>query len=103
LWKLCKKTKSDDVPLLPQGNYKKAWRGVKKDAGISDDLQLRDLRGWGTSRIARALAARNLPSEWGMKTTGHTQVKTYQRYIKTDEEVARETGEALKNLGDKAA
>jgi hypothetical protein len=38
-----------------------------------------------------------------MKTTGHTQVKTYQRYIKTDEEVARQTGEALKKLKNKAA
>jgi integrase len=99
----CERAKSDDVPILRQGQHKNAWKNLKKAAGISDDLQLRDLRGWGTSRIAKALAANNLPPEWGMKITGHTQVKTYQRYIKTDEDVARQTGEALKNLDDKAA
>lgn len=41
---------SDDEPILPQGEHKKAWQGAKADAGISDDLQLRDLRGWGTGR-----------------------------------------------------
>jgi integrase len=98
-----KRARDDHAPILPQGDYKKAWKAVKKAAKITDDLQLRDLRGWGTSRIARALAAAGLPWEWGQKTTGHTQVRTYQRYIKTDEEVARQTGEALKDLDDKAA
>jgi len=38
-----------------------------------------------------------------MKATGHTQTKTYERYLKTDEEVAKQTGEALKKWKDKAA
>jgi len=99
----CDRAESDDVPILQQGSHKSAWRNLKKDAGISDDLQLRDLRGWGASRIAKALAAANLPPEWGQKTTGHTQIKTYLRYIKTDEQVARQTGEALKILDEEAA
>jgi integrase len=97
------KAKTDDVPILQQGDYKKAWKALKKEAKISDDLQLRDLRGWGTSKIARALAANNLPWQWGMKATGHTQTKTYERYLKTDEEIARQTGEALKKIEKKVA
>lgn len=93
----------DNAPILPQYDHKKAWKALKADAGISDDLQLRDLRGWGTSRIAKALAAADLPWEWGMKATGHSQVKTYQRYIKTDEDIARQTGEALKKIEKKVA
>ena len=77
----CEKAKSDDAPILPQYDHKKAWKAVKKEAGITDDLQLRDLRGWGTSRIAKALAAAQLPWQWGMKATGHTQTRTYERYI----------------------
>ena len=88
---------------LPQYDHKKAWKAVKKEAGITDDLQLRDLRGWGTSRIAKALAAAQLPWQWGMKATGHTQTRTYERYIKTDEDIAKQTGEALKKMKDKAA
>ena len=99
----CEKAKSDDAPILPQYDHKKAWKAVKKEAGITDDLQLRDLRGWGTSRIAKALAAAQLPWQWGMKATGHTQTRTYERYIKTDEDIAKQTGEALKKMKDKAA
>jgi integrase len=99
----CDRSESDDVPILRQCAHKTAWKTLKKKAGIHDGLQLRDLRGWGTSRIAKALAAANLPSEWGQKTTGHTQAKTYLRYIKTDESVAQQTAEALKDLDDKAA
>jgi integrase len=103
LWTYCEKAKDDDTPILPQVDHKRAWGTLKRKAGISDDLQLRDLRGWGTTRIAKALVAARLPWQWGMKTTGHTQTKTYERYLKTDEEVARQTGEALKKFKDKAA
>lgn len=103
LQKWCEQAESDDVPILQQGDYKKAWKALKQAAGISDDLQLRDLRGWGTTRIATALAAAQLPWQWGMKATGHTQTKTYERYLKTDEDVARQTGEALKNFEKKIA
>ncbi|MBO0863378.1 MAG: hypothetical protein J2P21_33770 [Chloracidobacterium sp.] len=54
------------------------------------------------TRIAKALADAKLPWQWGMKATGHTQTKTYERYLKTDEEVAKATGEALKKWKDKA-
>ena len=103
LWRWSAKVETDDQLILQQGDYKKAWKSIKKLAGITDDLQLRDLRGWGTTRIARALAGANLPPEWGQKTTGHTQIKTYLRYIKTDEDVAQQTGKALENLEDKVA
>jgi hypothetical protein len=36
-----------------------------------------------------------------MKITGHTQEKTYRRYLKTDDAVAQLVGEALKKHGDK--
>lgn len=103
LQKWAAKAKDDNTPILEQWDHKKAWKAAKKAAGISDDLQLRDLRGWGTSRIAKALAAAGLPWQWGMKATGHTQSKTYERYLKTDEEVALQTGEALKKLKNKVA
>jgi integrase len=99
----CDKAKDDNTPILQQTNHKSAWKTLKEKAGISDDLQLRDLRGWGTTRIVNALEADRIPTEFGMKITGHTQRKTYERYIKTDEEVARRVGEALKNFDDKAA
>lgn len=103
LYEYCEQAPDDDTPILPQGAHKRAWATLKRKAGISDDLQLRDLRGWGTTRIAQALAAAKLPWQWGMKATGHTQTKTYERYIKTDEEIARQTGEALKNWKNKVA
>lgn len=99
----CMKAKSDDAPILRQVSHKRAWKTLKEKAGIKDGLQLRDLRGWGTTRMANALEAAKMPSEFGMKITGHTQRKTYERYIKADEEVARQVGEALKNFKDKAA
>jgi integrase len=98
----CERAESDDAPILFQGDYKKGWKALKKAAGIVGELQLRDLRGWGTSRMVKASAAANLPSKWVMKITGHTQEKTFRRYIKIDEEVAAAVGEALKNLEDKS-
>jgi len=53
--------------------------------------------------MVKVLEANKLPQAWGMKITGHTQEKTYRRYIKTDDNVARLVGEALKNLDDEAA
>jgi integrase len=103
LRKYCEKVKDDATPILPQGENKTAWKTLKEKVGISDDLQLRDLRGWGTTRIAQALASANLPWQWGMKATGHTQTKTYERYLKTDKEIARKTGEALKKFNKKIA
>lgn len=95
----CDQAKDDNTPILRQvKRTNKAWDNLKEAVGITDDLQLRDLRGWATGRIAKALAKNNLPREWGMKITGHTQIKTYLRYIKTDDDVAKATGEALKSL-----
>jgi integrase len=94
----CERAESDDAPILFQGDYKKGWKALKKAAGIVDELQLRDLRGWGTNRMVKANAADNLPSKGVMKITGHTQGKTFRRYIKIDEEVAQQIGETMKNL-----
>jgi integrase len=91
-----KKAKKDGDRILPQGDNKRAWKKLKEEAGVSDDLQLRDLRGWGTTRIAAAIEAAKMPWQFGMKITGHTQERTYRRYLKTGEDVARRVGEAMK-------
>lgn len=94
----CEKAESDDVPILRQVAHKKAWKSLKKEAKINDDLQLRDLRGWGTTKMARAIEAAKLPPQYGMKITGHTQEKTYRRYLKSDIETAKEIGRAMENF-----
>jgi integrase len=97
---LCEKAKGHFDPIFTEtDSNKNAWKAIKEEAKITDDLQLRDLRGWGTGRIATALARNNQPWEHGMKTTGHTQIKTYLRYIKTDVNVAQAVGDALKSMG----
>jgi integrase len=103
LRKWCKKAQDDDTPILRQCAHKTAWKSIKKAAGISDDLQLRDLRGWGTTRMARAIEAAKLPPQYGMKVTGHTQEKTYRRYLKSDLETVKEIGEAMEKLEKKSA
>ncbi len=96
----------DEAPIF--GAYeenKSAWRSIRAEAG-SEDLQLRDFRHWGTTQLVSALAEAGLPWQHGMAATGHTQIKTYLRYINKDETMARQTGEALRNFqrgGDKVS
>jgi integrase len=76
---------------------KSAWNSIRKEAG-SEDLQLRDLRHWNLSETAEALAAAGLPWQHGMATSGHTQIKTYLRYLNKDQRPAREAGKALEDF-----
>ncbi|MGE0128062.1 MAG: tyrosine-type recombinase/integrase [Blastocatellales bacterium] len=87
---------ADGEPIF--GDFKsnkRAWKSICEEAGVTD-LQLRDFRHWGATQIASALAAAGLPWQHGMATTGHTQVKTYLRYLNKDEITAKQTGDALR-------
>jgi integrase len=86
-----------DRPIFDVGESNKtAWKRICRDAGV-EGLQLRDLRHWGATQIAGALAAAGLPWQHGMAATGHTQIKTYLRYINKDEIIAQQTGGALRD------
>lgn len=57
-------------------SFKKAWGTAIKEAGIKD-LHFHDLRHTATTRLIRA----GVPNAEAMKLTGHTQPKTFQRYV----------------------
>ena len=63
-----------------------------------DDLFFHDLRHWATTDLVNALAAAVLAPQHAMKITGHTQEKTFRRYLRTDDEVVSAACEALDAL-----
>lgn len=73
---------------------KTAWNSACRAAGL-EDLRRQDLRHWATTRLVNALAAAGIAPQHGMKMTGHTQEKTFRRYITTDKAIVREIGAAL--------
>lgn len=102
LGKILEAAPDPSKPIFNVGESNKtAWRSICREAGI-EGLQLRDLRHWGATQIAGALAAANLPWQYGMAATGHTQIKTYLRYINKDEIIAQQTGEAMRDAQNKA-
>lgn len=75
LWEISPK----DENLIVFGitnTIKKSWKSACIEAGI-ENLHFHDLRHTATTRLIRA----NVPQSEAMKITGHTQLKTFQRYM----------------------
>lgn len=93
-------TKPDDLIF---GDFKQrstAWKSLLKDAKVQN-VQRKDLRHWGTTRLVKALKQANIPEMTGMDITGHTQFKTYRGYVNKSPEDVRQAGRALQNYRPK--
>ena len=92
---------SERVPDRPDAlifggvkSNKKAFSTACRNAGI-ENLQRKDLRKWGTTRLVAALRRHNIPELHGMTITGHTRISTYRWYLNTDRETVTAAGAAL--------
>jgi integrase len=75
---------------------KKAWKSACDEAGI-ENLRFHDLRHTAITRMVNE----GLPSAEIMKTSGHTQMVTFQRYVNPTEDTARRNAERLANYNNK--
>jgi integrase len=83
LWELSSKD-LDELVFGIRHTIKTSWKTACIKAGL-DDLHFHDLRHTATTRLIRA----GVPHTEAMKITGHTQFKTFQRYMNlTNESVA---------------
>jgi integrase len=78
-------------------SIKTAFRGICNDAGVTN-LNFHDLRHWATTDLVAAFTQAGLAVQHVMKITGHSQDKTFRRYIRTDEEIVKQGGLALEKL-----
>lgn len=78
-------------------SVKVAWNSACKEAGI-EDLKLKDLRHWATTDLVAAASRAGLSDKHVMKVTGHTQEKTFRRYLTTDALTVERIGAALEAL-----
>ena len=92
---------SERVPDAPDApifggikSNKRAFKTACRLAGVAD-LQRKDLRKWGTTRLVAALRKAGIPELHGMTITGHTKIATYQWYLNTDRQTVTAAGEAL--------
>jgi integrase len=75
LWQNSPQDKKESVYGL-KSNFKRSWRTVLNEAGIND-LHFHDLRHTAITRMVRA----GIPASEVMKISGHTEMKTFQRYV----------------------
>jgi hypothetical protein len=73
---------------------KKAFKTACRDAKI-ENLQRKDLRKWGTTRLVAALRGYGIPELHGMAITGHTKISTFQWYLNTDRDTVTAAAAAL--------
>lgn len=75
LWEVSPK---DETILIfgIKSNFKRAWTTAMKKAGI-DGLHFHDLRHSAITRMIRA----GVPASEAMKVSGHSEMKTFQRYV----------------------
>lgn len=59
-----------------KSNFKRAWHSALNKAGI-DELHFHDLRHSAITRMIRA----GIPASVAMKVSGHSEMKTFQRYV----------------------
>lgn len=59
-----------------KNNFNRAWRSALKKIGTGD-LHFHDLRHTAITRMIRA----GIPASEAMKISGHTEMKTFQRYV----------------------
>ncbi|MBX3291578.1 MAG: site-specific integrase [Acidobacteria bacterium] len=69
---------------------KNAWKSLRQECGLSD-LRFHDLRHTATTRLIRA----GVPASEVMKITGHTQLKTFLRYLNLTNESVTASAVAL--------
>lgn len=71
-------------------DIKRSWKTACKLAGI-DNLRFHDLRHTATTRLIRA----KVPQAEAMKITGHSQLKTFQRYMNLTHESVTASAKSL--------
>jgi integrase len=77
LWKQSPKDKTILVFGI-KSNFKHAWTSAINEAGLKDsNLRFHDLRHSGITRMIRA----GVPASEAMKVSGHSEMKTFQRYV----------------------
>ena len=64
---------------------RRSWETLCKLAGVQD-LQIRDFR----NKTSADYMLAGIPTELAMKGTGHTQHRTYEGYVKVDQQIARQ-------------
>jgi integrase len=74
-----------------KSDIKRAFASACKDAEI-ENLRFHDLRHVATTRLVETKA---LHTAEAMKITGHTQERTFARYVNPQDETARRAAEAL--------
>jgi integrase len=98
LWEISAKV-PDDLVFGITNTVKNSWKAVCAEASV-DDLRFHDLRHTATTRFIRA----GVPATEVMKITGHTQMKTFLRYLNlTSESVAASAGLLDSYLNDSAS
>ena len=61
-----------------KSNFNRSWKSALKEAGLDKtDLHFHDLRHTAITRMIRG----GLPTSEVMKVSGHTEMKTFQRYV----------------------
>lgn len=83
LWELSLKNPSDLV-FGVKDNVKKGFNSLCAEKGIHG-LQLRDFR----NKTSTDYQLAGIPDALAMKGTGHTQRRTYEGYVKVDQDIAR--------------
>lgn len=71
-------------------DFKKAWTTARKEAGIAD-VHFHDLRHTAITRMLE----KGIPQPLVMKISGHTQLKTFLRYVNQSEASITEIAELL--------
>jgi integrase len=80
----------DDGKLFKFADVKRAWNGIKRDAGVTD-LRLKDLRRTGATRLLR----RGMPIEEISRILGHTTNDMTYEYIGVDRDTTSRAVELL--------
>lgn len=78
-------------------SVKVAWASACQEAGIKD-LKFKDLRHWATTDMVEAGARAQVSDKHIMKITGHTQEKTFRRYLTTNRTTVERVGAALEAM-----
>ena len=77
-------------------SIKNSWKSACEESQIND-LRFHDLRHTATTRMIRA----GIPHTEVMKITGHTQVKTFLRYLNLTKDRLLESANILSSYNDK--
>jgi len=73
-------TRRDRAPIFGTSDFKKAFIGACSDAGL-DDVRFHDLRHTAITRMLE----KGISPPLVMKISGHTQMKTFMRYVNQTE------------------